>query len=612
MGIPNFYRWLSQKYPQCFQHVNESRVRNFVNTIDNLYLDMNGIIHSSCQAKLNDQKTKFSEENVFRAISSYISYLVKRIQPRRLLFIAIDGVSPRAKLNQQRSRRFINVQSTSKTSKRAKAFDTNSITPGTEFMTKFSSYLEYFIRKQVSEDANWHGIQVVLSSHETPGEGEHKILEHLRCARLLPDYNPKLRHCLYGSDSDLVVLGLLSHEANFVVMREKLTSNRNGPKNRSQSSNPQNFTLIRLSTLRKYFDQEFSLLQELDHFEYNLEKTIDDIVLLTFFVGNDFLPRLPFLNMVQHPLELVLNTYKSLVQNSEIDGYINNNGIVDLSRLKVLIDRLCGYEREVYQQHFASATWYQQEYPESTQSSASKSQLLTDKYIQWKSYYYQTKLETEFSDKPSINEIAKCYIEGIQWLLHYYYHGVLSWSWFYPYHYAPMATDLREFPPSTTEFELGAPFRPLELLMSVLPTSSSDLIPLGYRDLMLDPASPIIDFYPKKYSIDMEGKNGIWEAVVQIPFIDEDRLLKALETREDRLTQSEHERNNSGDAKSFTHCRQLSLLYSSPFPGSFPDIIACSCRMTKYTPSLPTDLANLQCDEKDQLNKSFEALIIQP
>jgi 5'-3' exonuclease len=40
--------------------------------------------------------------------------------------------------------------------------------------------------------------------------------------------------------------------------------------------------------------------------------------------------------------------------------------------------------------------------------------------------------------------------------------------------------------------------------------------------------SPIIDFYPSEFELDMNGKKQEWEAVVKIPFIDENRLLQAM------------------------------------------------------------------------------------
>ena len=177
-----------------------------------------------------------------------MDHLFGKIKPKKLFFMAVDGVAPRAKMNQQRSRRFRTAKEAREVREKAeskgeklpeeKAFDSNCITPGmftppprqssvlipagTVFMAKLSEQLKYFVNKKISEDSNWRDCQVILSGHDVPGEGEHKIMEYIRKSRAQPDYNPNVRHCLYGLDADLIMLGLLSHDPHFCLVREEV------------------------------------------------------------------------------------------------------------------------------------------------------------------------------------------------------------------------------------------------------------------------------------------------------------------------------------------------------------------------------------------------------
>jgi len=77
-------------------------------------------------------------------------------------------------------------------------------------------------------------------------------------------------------------------------------------------------------------------------------------------------------------------------------------------------------------------------------------------------------------------------------------------------------------------FSRGRPFKPFEQLLAVLPAASCSLLPPAFQWMMTDARSPVLDFYPEKFDIDMEGKRAEWEGVVKVPFISESRLLEAV------------------------------------------------------------------------------------
>jgi hypothetical protein len=126
-------------------------------------------------------------------------------------------------------------------------------------------------------------------------------------------------------------------------------------------------------------------------------------------------------------------------------------------------------------------------------------------------------------------------------------------------------------------FKLGQPFHPYEQLMGVLPDRSKKIVPAVYHDLMTDPKSPIIDFYPRDFELDMNGKKMEWEAVVKIPFIDEARLLAAMAPRNALLNEDEKKRNEFGVTLKFVYDPDIEFTYPSSLVGIFPDIAHCHC-----------------------------------
>jgi 5'-3' exoribonuclease 1 len=571
MGVPKFFRWMSERYPAISQLIAENRIPEF----DCLYLDMNGIIHN-CTHKDSDSPTfRMTEDKMFIAIFNYIEHLFGKIKPKKLFFMAIDGVAPRAKMNQQRARRFRTALDAEMAREKAirsgvempkeDAFDSNCISPGTEFMAKLSVQLKYFINKKVSEDVDWQGVEIVLSGHEVPGEGEHKIMEYIRQAKAQPGYDPNVRHCLYGLDADLVMLGLLSHDPHFCLLREEVTFGRQAQK-KSKELEHQNFYLMHLCMVREYLELEFQELKEpgvLD-FEFDMEAVIDDFILMAFFVGNDFLPNLPNLHINEGALAAMFQKYKEILPKN--NGYINERGVINLERLATMLDALSDVEFRFFEAEYSDAAWIkakqrsngeedapkksakstitpqqkqifksikkyinsrntgndqttspfdlspslpardrkfvqeladdlhmewktvdnggerhmQISYPPSMkddeeeeeeeeedeeaqtamlriikrydnmkvtdispeQAQQDLEKMYEQRFQQWKDRYYNDKFGWGLDDDAAMKDLTETYVQGLQWVLYYYYRGVASWPWFYKFHYSPMISGM--------------------------------------------------------------------------------------------------------------------------------------------------------------------------
>ncbi|XP_070063648.1 5'-3' exoribonuclease 2 homolog isoform X2 [Drosophila virilis] len=652
MGVPAFFRWLSKKYPCVIIECNENK-RVDVETgktifedstlpnpngveFDNLYLDMNGIIHPCTHPE--DKPAPKNEEEMMVAIFDCIDRLFGIVRPRKLLYMAIDGVAPRAKMNQQRSRRFRAAKETIEKrleierirnelltrgcklppeKEKGEHFDSNCITPGTPFMDRLSKCLHYYIHDRLNNNPAWKGIQVILSDANVPGEGEHKIMDYIRKQRAQPDHNPNTHHVLCGADADLIMLGLATHEPNFTIIREEFLPNKPRPCDicnqfghemdkcvglgAAGTSNNNHFSpdvpigaevkfiFVRLSVLREYLKKTLQMPNL--PFTYDFERVLDDWVFMCFFVGNDFLPHLPSLEIREGAIDRLVELYKKCVYKTK--GYLTDSGEVNLDRVQLIMTDLGNVEDQIFKDRQRREQQYKARQQRDNNNSKAleesvfgpapvgpdnnKIQTITnykqaassvrmasngaakrssttanlddddennDEVRLWeegfKNRYYESKFDVPPDNLQFRYAVALQYVRGLCWVLKYYYQGCASWNWYFPYHYAPFASDFVNIQGLSTIFEKGTkPFNPLEQLMGVFPAASSSHVPEPWAQLMSRPDSTIIDFYPDDFKIDLNGKKFAWQGVALLPFVDENRLFKALIPLHSHLTDEE-------------------------------------------------------------------------
>ena len=178
--------------------------------------------------------------------------------------------------------------------------------------------------------------------------------------------------------------------------------------------------------------------------------------------------------------------------------------------------------------------------------------------------YYEQKFHVSPDDMEFRHQVARHYVEGLCWVLLYYFQGCPSWTWYYPYHYAPFAADFKDMDKQVVNFEKGKPFHPYEQLMGVMPPASNHTLPAVFHPLMTSEESPIKEFYPIDFDIDMNGKKMAWQGIALLPFIDEKKLLEAMATKYPLLTEDEKRRNAFGEE---------ALIFSTKHP-LYNDVVA--------------------------------------
>ena len=257
MGIPWYFYTIYKKYNIENDLVIDEKSISTSN-IDYLYLDYNSMIHPCAQQTLHitsTTDTNIIEDTIIQNCLDYTRYIINVVKPKRI-YIMIDGVAPRAKMNQQRERRYkshffkqIEHNENENENANTPVWNSNKITPGTDFMKKLIKRLHDF-KSQISNNYT-----VFISDSNEPGEGEHKMMKHIS------DLSCDDKICIYGLDADLIMLSLIN------VNYDKIVLIRDNTFNNKLLEKDKVYTYLDIKKLRQYICKDV---------KQNIKKQIND------------------------------------------------------------------------------------------------------------------------------------------------------------------------------------------------------------------------------------------------------------------------------------------------------------------------------------------------
>ena len=508
MGIKFFFSWLKHEFPQYMKQFKKSDVPNM--KIDTFMIDLNGLFHNSAAKiyKYGDfaqksllkrpQNLKKLQQDCFEDICKTIDELLTVVQPKKTLVLAIDGVAPLSKQNQQRQRRYRGIVENPDDLCFENKFDPRAITPGTQWMDHLSKYIDYYIRKRINESDVWRKINIVFSNEKVPGEGEHKLINYIRKFGTEEE-----TYCINALDADLVMLSLGTNKPNFYLLREELFDKNF------------DFNYVDVgSGIREH------IIREVLNFPGNeKDQTIYDFILILFLCGNDFLPNIPSISLIDG-LSTVFDMYKSSC--SKHGHLVNKNKNINFKSFGEFMYLLSKCESHLLETKFMNRKEYFPDpilennmvllnFEDETEKETNIYSLNFDEYR--KEFYHKKKID-------SLENAVFSYLDGCSWVLHYYLEGVTNWSYMFPYNYSPFLTDIFSFLPKYKERKIHhkviAPISPFLQLLCVIPPISSCLLPKPLDSIF----KTFPKHFPKEFNINYDGKKKKWEGIVELPPVD--------------------------------------------------------------------------------------------
>jgi len=270
----------------------------------------------------------------------------------------IRCIAPVAKLEQQRNRRYKSYlleMLKNQFEKQNKKWDKTAITPGTNFMSKLASYTTFYYKNKEKQ----YGIKkFIVSTSDVAGEGEHKIFGFIRDNRTA---HSKQVTMVYGLDADLIMLAL-----NHLPISKQIYLYRETPefiKSLNRDLEPNEPYFLDIPKLAQTIRQDMTGAGVISKKQES--NRLYDYILLCFFLGNDFMPHFPSVNIRTGGIHMILAAYKNLFRNT--NDNLTNGKIIFWNNVKKLVEYLAESEyQNLIDEYNLRSKWERRNYPSET------------------------------------------------------------------------------------------------------------------------------------------------------------------------------------------------------------------------------------------------------
>lgn len=506
MGIPSYFLHLVKNHPEI---VEKFRAENF--GAHNLYLDSNSIIYDVFYN--NDwEKTSSSIPDTIIALTiKKIEEYISLIAPSKTVIISFDGVAPQSKLDQQRLRRNKSVYQAFKEceilGKSPPKWNTCEITPGTPFMAKLNNRIVEHFSPTAHNLAKYGINQLIASGPKEIGEGEYKIFDYIRSH---PEKHAAEKTIIYGLDADLIMLSI-----NHVNICPRIYLFRETPnfiQSVDNSLEPNASYVLNIPELVKTIIELMN-----DNGTIGRVDRIHDYIFICFFLGNDFLPHFPALNIRTGGIHKLIAAYKATMGQG--DNILTDGKTIYWTNVRIFVNHMANSEEKFIVAEYHDRNKREMSHHASTPAEKFKSFELTpihrreqEHYINPTSAYWQARYYCSLFNISSDTgghqkgQIALNYLQGLEWNMKYYSGKCPDWRWRYAYHYPPLLQDLaKHIPQNGTQYfqnDIYNPVSDIVQLCYVLPRVQLNLLPPNIHAMLLEQHT---EWYP-----DQDNMHFIW------------------------------------------------------------------------------------------------------